>query len=79
MPQDLPAVQQWVAGALEAGLLSDQERSVLLTFARLADILVQVDDFPPDYVAPPPALANPATVRWRTFELSRDAMIRDFQ
>ena len=38
---------------------------LMLQFARLAAILVQVDDFPPDYAAPLPAVvANSAKVRW---------------
>ena len=65
MPQNLPAVQQWATAAMAAGLLSEGERGLLLQFARLAAILVQVDDFPPDYAAPLPAVvANSAKVRW---------------
>jgi acyl-CoA dehydrogenase len=51
MPQAMPAMQEWLAAAAAAGLLSSQERNTLSEFARLTDTLVQVDDFSPEYAA----------------------------
>jgi acyl-CoA dehydrogenase len=49
MPQNLPAMREWVTVTAAAGSISNQERDVLLEFARLTDALIQVDDFAPDY------------------------------
>jgi acyl-CoA dehydrogenase len=54
LPQSLPAMQQWLAAAKAAGSVSCQEHNALLEFARLADGLIQVDDF-----APTPPQATP--------------------
>jgi acyl-CoA dehydrogenase len=45
VPQSLPAMRQWAAAAAAAGKINVQECGTLSDFARLADALVQVDDF----------------------------------
>jgi acyl-CoA dehydrogenase len=66
MPQNLPAMQQWVADAVASGVLSGQERNTLSDFARLTDALVQVDDFAPEYADDNAPALPPETVRaWR--------------
>lgn len=48
-PQNVPAIEEWLAAAAAAGLLSSQEGASLSEFARLTDAMVQVDDFSPEY------------------------------
>ena len=47
LPQNLPAMHDWLAEAAAAASISAQEQRTLAAFARLADAAVQVDDFAP--------------------------------
>jgi acyl-CoA dehydrogenase len=59
MPQNMPAMQQWLAAAVKAGSISSEERLVLSEFARHTDAMVQVDDFAPDFGRRPPVPVAP--------------------
>ena len=52
LPQSLSAMQQWLAAAKPANLVSCQEHNTLLEYARLVDGLIQVNDFPADTAQP---------------------------
>ncbi|MES2320370.1 MAG: acyl-CoA dehydrogenase [Pseudomonadota bacterium] len=49
MPQHLPAMREWVDAAVASGSINRLEQNTLSDFARLADALIQVDDFARDY------------------------------
>jgi acyl-CoA dehydrogenase len=51
MPQNMPAMPQWLEAAVAMGALNTEERATLAEFARLVDVLVQVDDFAPEISA----------------------------
>jgi acyl-CoA dehydrogenase len=64
MPQNLPAMRDWVSAATTAGAISPQERALLLDFTRLTHALVQVDDFAPDFAKPAAQAAAAGNERW---------------
>ncbi|WP_432377802.1 acyl-CoA dehydrogenase [Duganella sp. P38] len=48
IPQNLPAMEGWIAQAAAQGMVTPEERRALSDFARYTDLSVHVDDFPPD-------------------------------
>jgi acyl-CoA dehydrogenase len=58
VPQSPREMQQWIARAALAGMISDVERRSLVEFARLVDRAVRVDDFPADLGAAADARAR---------------------
>jgi len=51
IPQDLAAMQDWVAHATSNGTINAPERRIMLDFTRFTGLSVQVDDFPQDFNA----------------------------
>ena len=51
MPQNLLSLDRWAEAAESQGLISAEERGVILRFIEHADMAIQVDDFPSDFGA----------------------------